>query len=319
MMLRCRRPWLAFGIGWFFLGHAITAAPLPLELAFEHRNYLPSFGLVVALADLLALAAATLNRPLVAAGALAAWTLWQAAVAATLALDWRDPLVHAEACRQRAPESARAHYEFARLLYPASEGLAPEASPRREMREALLLAARLPSGTGLAEVALIGDAGRHGEPTEAWWWDSLARRLSGRGVAVSQNRAVADLAKCVFERRCAADDPGLARLVRVRLGTGPWVRDDALLLGWIAYRVLQDWEAAAMQLERAEAEGGLDPNSRLALADALVRLGDEAAARALLERHGVPYVALEGFRMAVWVLPAAVEPSPDQGGGHPPP
>ncbi len=37
-----KRPLLAFGLLFFFLNHAIESTVLPLELIFEHRNYLPS-------------------------------------------------------------------------------------------------------------------------------------------------------------------------------------------------------------------------------------------------------------------------------------
>ncbi len=44
---RQRSPW-AFAALWFLIGHAIESTVLPLELIFEHRNYVPSLGLAVA-------------------------------------------------------------------------------------------------------------------------------------------------------------------------------------------------------------------------------------------------------------------------------
>ncbi|MBC2709746.1 MAG: tetratricopeptide repeat protein [Desulfosarcina sp.] len=38
-----KRPLLSFGIFFFFLNHLVESTILPLELVFEHRNYLPSF------------------------------------------------------------------------------------------------------------------------------------------------------------------------------------------------------------------------------------------------------------------------------------
>jgi len=40
-----KRPLIAFGILFFFLNHIVESTILPLELVFEHRNYLPSFFL----------------------------------------------------------------------------------------------------------------------------------------------------------------------------------------------------------------------------------------------------------------------------------
>lgn len=48
-----RRPLLAFAIGFFYLGHVVESTVLALEVVFEHRLYLPSIGLVLALALLL--------------------------------------------------------------------------------------------------------------------------------------------------------------------------------------------------------------------------------------------------------------------------
>ncbi|MBF0109874.1 MAG: tetratricopeptide repeat protein [Magnetococcales bacterium] len=44
------RGWISFGILWFFAGHLLESTILPLELYFEHRNYLPLFGITFLLA-----------------------------------------------------------------------------------------------------------------------------------------------------------------------------------------------------------------------------------------------------------------------------
>ncbi|WOJ94937.1 hypothetical protein R0135_07140 [Congregibacter variabilis] len=44
---------VALGIGFFLIGHCIETFYLPLELYFEHRNYLPSVGLAVLFAELM--------------------------------------------------------------------------------------------------------------------------------------------------------------------------------------------------------------------------------------------------------------------------
>lgn len=42
-------PWIGFGVLWFFGGHLLESTIIPLELAYEHRNYLPGFGIFVML------------------------------------------------------------------------------------------------------------------------------------------------------------------------------------------------------------------------------------------------------------------------------
>jgi tetratricopeptide (TPR) repeat protein len=44
-----RRPIISFAIFWFLAGHLIESSIFGLELAYEHRNYLPSYGILLAL------------------------------------------------------------------------------------------------------------------------------------------------------------------------------------------------------------------------------------------------------------------------------
>lgn len=48
---RKRNPLLALGIGWFFIGHLLESTIFPLEIAHEHRNNLPSMGIILAAAS----------------------------------------------------------------------------------------------------------------------------------------------------------------------------------------------------------------------------------------------------------------------------
>lgn len=49
-----RRTWaiFAFAVLWFFLGHTLEGTVIPLELYFEHRNYLPMYGVFFAMSYL---------------------------------------------------------------------------------------------------------------------------------------------------------------------------------------------------------------------------------------------------------------------------
>ena len=49
LMSRRRYPLVAFGIGFFLIGHLLESTIIPLEIYFEHRNYLPDLGILVAL------------------------------------------------------------------------------------------------------------------------------------------------------------------------------------------------------------------------------------------------------------------------------
>ncbi len=48
--LRRRQPLLAFGMLWFLAGHSLESTVVPLEIAHDHRNYLPLWGILLATA-----------------------------------------------------------------------------------------------------------------------------------------------------------------------------------------------------------------------------------------------------------------------------
>jgi len=45
---RKKKPLFALGIGWFFIGHSLESTFFSLEIAHEHRNNLPSIGIIIA-------------------------------------------------------------------------------------------------------------------------------------------------------------------------------------------------------------------------------------------------------------------------------
>ena len=48
LFLRAKYPLIGMGILFFLVGHSLESTIIPLELMFEHRNYVPSFGILLA-------------------------------------------------------------------------------------------------------------------------------------------------------------------------------------------------------------------------------------------------------------------------------
>lgn len=55
LIVRRRHSFIAFAILWFLGGHTLESTALPLELMHEHRNYIPSLGLMLLVAPVLTL------------------------------------------------------------------------------------------------------------------------------------------------------------------------------------------------------------------------------------------------------------------------
>lgn len=105
--IRKRFPLIAFGFLWFFAGHILEASHLPLELYFEHRNYLPLFGISFVTAGLVDICSKYLDRKLVYI--LSATYLFLILIISCLEADlWSRPVIQAEMWARKHPQSHRA-------------------------------------------------------------------------------------------------------------------------------------------------------------------------------------------------------------------
>ena len=111
---RKKHPIITFGTGWFFITHAIESSIIPItDAMFEHRNYLPLFGFVLAAAYLLTMLAARFSKrrwipAAIAASiiiALSATTFARNFVWCDLSRLWTDVI-------EKSPHNHRAYYNL---------------------------------------------------------------------------------------------------------------------------------------------------------------------------------------------------------------
>ena len=111
--LRQRSPWLLFALLWFFTGHLLESTVIPLELFFEHRNYLAVYGLCLALAYGAWNLPGGLARVGPAIFATYVFMLWLILLGLTTI--WGNPHGAAESWAAQNPSSARAALHLATL------------------------------------------------------------------------------------------------------------------------------------------------------------------------------------------------------------
>lgn len=101
-------PVFAFAILWFFSGHVLESGFIPLELYFEHRNYLPSLGILFLVVWLLFRIHACLSMKTLGIGiALVYVSLVVFTTKSGIGL-WAQPLLQAEIWKMNQPQSRRA-------------------------------------------------------------------------------------------------------------------------------------------------------------------------------------------------------------------
>jgi tetratricopeptide (TPR) repeat protein len=117
VVLRKRLPLVSFAVLFFLAGHALESSIFPLELVYEHRNYLPAIAPLFALAYVPTVGASSIS---VSRGLLnvlvAAVLLVLSASTAMRAYDWSGfgRLILAEV--ENHPDSRRANFQYAQLL-----------------------------------------------------------------------------------------------------------------------------------------------------------------------------------------------------------
>ncbi|MBW2614344.1 MAG: tetratricopeptide repeat protein [Deltaproteobacteria bacterium] len=116
-----RWPLMSFSILFFFLGHSLESTIVPLELVFEHRNYLPSLFLFLPLASATARLVRHFSKRnkliygcLIIAGSLVILSMGMATYTRNMA--WASPKSLWQDAMQKAPALARPYQGVAQAL-----------------------------------------------------------------------------------------------------------------------------------------------------------------------------------------------------------
>ena len=111
VVLNRRLPLFSFGIAWFAVSHALESTIIPLEMIHEHRNYLASFGILIAVSCILS---TILNkRRALLLAILSSWFIYNSTVLAERARIWSDKISLLRHEVAAHPNSAIAHYSLA--------------------------------------------------------------------------------------------------------------------------------------------------------------------------------------------------------------
>ncbi len=197
-LARRRYPVLAFAVLWFLAGHTLESTALPLELYFEHRNYLPMLGPLFALAWYAARAVQSASDRL-AGGAITAAVigvlgLMSASLAST-ARTWGDPMTSFAVWEVENPTSVRAK-RMAATFFDAAGDPATSVSL---LEEVALLA---PEDSG-ARVQALDIACRNGMPLP-WSVEALTSKQQGLAIRDGTTIAFDGLTENVLSGECDA-------------------------------------------------------------------------------------------------------------------
>jgi len=278
--LRRTRPLIALGIGWFFAAHLLTATVIPLEIAFEHRNYFASIGLYLALFSVLVPPSAA-PLTVVRVGVCVALVVFFSTVTWIRALNWSNPLLFAQSEAQMNPHSPRAAYELARNYMDLVQ-TQDRADSRlvAEAFKAMQHAATMPGANILPDQGLLLLSAHLHHETPEGTWARMQHKLATQPLTVQDVEALNRLNSCMLQGACEFPANEMVQSFLSALQhTPPDTRILAMYASY-AFNVLHDSELALNLARDAVKEKPEDLQVRANLVVLLVASGQREQAEA---------------------------------------
>lgn len=289
---RRRAPLLALGLLWFLAGQSMESTVIPLELVFEHRNYLPLYGIL--LAGLYYLTSPSYLK------ASYNWR-WAAAVLCICALgavtafradEYGNPDGFQAAEALRHPRSPRANYAAGRqCLIRMQRDKAQREACYRRARFFFERANAADADYSAGYVGLLYLARAAHRPIEPQWLDALARRLGHPPFAADNVGLLAGIAAGGADNPAGLAPRQVVRLFAAALGNPSLAGRhrgmvEMALAGY--YASLRDYGDAVAWARRAARTAPGEALFNYDLAMILIEAGDREGARAqllLARRH----------------------------------
>ncbi len=277
--LRRHSPLAALGVWFFFSAHVLTSTVIPLELVFEHRNYVASIGLFLFLFGLLQ----DIRLPMKTVRLVfaVAFIALSAFLTAVRAATWGDPLLLAMTTASQHPASPRANYELGYTLLLFSRGVQ---DPRYQLgMQALEHADRLDGSGLLPAQAAVYFSSTNGIPVKDHWWQALEEKVQGELSQQDYNSLYA-LISCRIKEACRYDAARLGRVVKRAYEHHP--RDPYLATFYANYAVnlAGDRPLGLRLMQKAVSLAPRNPDYWSNLAELLIFLRHEKEAAYAIER-----------------------------------
>ncbi len=227
--LRHKAPIISFGILFFLVGHVMESTIFALEIAHEHRNYVPIIGILLVgfyylLRPDFAPKFVALTR-----GAGFTFLIFMAGLTALRANAWGNTLQQVLLDVEYHPTSSRVNHEAGRLYFLLVRR-AENAGKKEELYNKAIyyftLAYRADEYNSGGLIAMISLNGLSGKPLNKQWIATLKERLEKIPMSPHNVGALKSLNQCQLDGDCPLPDPLLDSLLESSLSNvtlkGQW-------------------------------------------------------------------------------------------------
>jgi hypothetical protein len=246
VVFRRKLPWLGFCIGFYLLGHSLESSIIPLELVYEHRNYVPAIGIVLMLVIVVARLVGNVKvdhrvKILVALSML----VFIAAMTYLRSMEWSSVQRQMHASAERHPQSARSQWGLAMSMIQVYDQrhflTGHDDDLYQKIVDRSLRAAEVNDDYVANYLGLMIFHYRYNIAIPSAWVDDLAHRLRYSSYRVSTDSYIGQLLTCYSDANCSANAEDIDLIFRKVL-LNPTVTKRAranILSGYSAFMYLQ--------------------------------------------------------------------------------
>jgi len=263
MQQRARRPLFAFAVFWFLASHLMESTVLPLEIAYEHRNYLASFGIFLWLASLLFPDQKNAQWRVPRLVLALCFVIFCGLVTSLRSAQWADEFQRTQIEVADHPESARTNYEAARVMMQRTfESGGGNPMAHHMVKFHYRLAGELDKNSKAPLIGLLYVDCAAGLPKNAATQASLRERFASTRFTFGDRAVVQSLSDLLVKGRLCLDDQEVKAMIEAGLSNPS---ADGSIRGML-YAVAMDYAIAKMHstplaLTYAQAAVASDPGS----------------------------------------------------------
>ncbi len=241
-VLRNKQPLITFGIAFFLIGHALESTIIPLEIAFEHRNYLPMLGILFPLTCYTLNSQLHLSSVRLRRAAFLLLLILFAGLTASRAQQWGNALQMRMLEVERHPRSVRAHTDLAGL-YDHLPPMSPEDATdlyHKAFFHYQQAADNAPSSIAGLLGMLVVNAERR-LPVDETLLETLEQRLATVPFGPPNKNSLIGATRCIASGSCTVDAAVVDRLYRAAM-TNP------RLTGSHKYQVVSEFDKLPLEV-----------------------------------------------------------------------
>lgn len=190
------KPLIAFAILFYLSSHVIESSVLALELAYEHRNYLASYGVIFGIVASLSYVIKTKSTLRLA---ILIGFIWISAISATTYLrsfQWQNNASLVLYETEHHPKSARAVFYLAKIY--ADMTLAELDNEKEKALELFETSAKFMPNEIIGEASAVLFSSLIGEKPEEKWIEGIKEKLRSQPLTNNTISSLSEINKCIF-------------------------------------------------------------------------------------------------------------------------